>query len=71
MIVGCPKCGLRYDDARSWTICPHNPLTMAATATLCRRCDLFVGFTNIGTASDDPDHCMICGRDRATILADA
>jgi hypothetical protein len=23
MIVECPKCHTRYDDAYRWTICPH------------------------------------------------
>lgn len=26
MIVTCEKCGHRYDDAKKWTICPHNEL---------------------------------------------
>jgi hypothetical protein len=26
MYVTCDKCGLWYNDATRWTICPHNPL---------------------------------------------
>lgn len=49
MWVLCDKgCGLRYDDARSWTICPHNPLDgppesrdANPEAGYCREHDLF------------------------------
>jgi len=26
MVVTCPDCGKVYDDARRWTICPHQSL---------------------------------------------
>jgi hypothetical protein len=41
MIVSCPQCRKRYDDAQCWTICPHSPLHVAADAPYCRRHDLF------------------------------
>lgn len=41
MIVTCQTCGAAYDDARSWTICPHNPLYRGAGDVLCREHDLF------------------------------
>lgn len=43
-----PDCGRRYDDARSWTICPHMPLEGPVApraedpaAGYCREHDLF------------------------------
>lgn len=38
---GRDACGRMYDDAKQWTICPHNPLDVAAEpAAFCWRCDL-------------------------------
>lgn len=69
MIVVCDHCDRRYDDARSWTICPHNPLDVRPDDLVCRRCDLVVGYTNILTRSTTPDNCMACGRSREEIEA--
>ena len=42
MITKCGTCGVVYNDARSWTICPHNPLgTKPDAGGFCRRHDLF------------------------------
>lgn len=41
MIVDCEKCGIRYDDATRWTICPHNSLNVSSTAELCREHDYY------------------------------
>ena len=42
MLVKCEKCHKAYDDARNWTICPHNPLESGPRqADFCRRHDLF------------------------------
>lgn len=37
----CPRCDLKYDDATSWTICPHNPLDVPFDAPYCQYHDLF------------------------------
>lgn len=39
MIVRCPVCYSRYDDAECWTICPHGPL-WAPARTYCKKHDL-------------------------------
>ena len=41
MVVFCQECETHYDDARCWTICPHNPLDRGADQRACRRHDLF------------------------------
>lgn len=37
----CEQCGLRYDDATRWTVCPHNSLNVAHDTPYCRRHDLY------------------------------
>lgn len=39
MIVQCPTCRSRYDDADRWTICPHGPL-WAPSGAYCMLHDL-------------------------------
>ena len=39
MNVKCEKCGVVYDDASRWTICPHGPLN-APHDSYCRKHDL-------------------------------
>lgn len=68
--VTCPKCNLVYDDLNRWTLCPHNRLEVPHDALLCRRCDLYVGYTNNLTYSQDPDHCIACGRSAEAIRRD-
>jgi hypothetical protein len=41
MMVTCPKCKDRFDDARCWTICPHNSLDVAHDEPYCRRHDFY------------------------------
>lgn len=41
MIVRCQKCCLVYDDAKCWSICPHNPLYRRPADVLCKEHDLF------------------------------
>jgi hypothetical protein len=41
VIVSCPNCQKRYDDASCWTICPHNRLDVDPRKVLCREHDLF------------------------------
>ena len=71
MFVTCAKCDTSYDDAQRWTICPHNRLDVAPDAVLCRHCDVYLGYTNLLTASRDPDVCSVCSRDRKTLEAEA
>ena len=35
MNVRCQECERGYDDARCWTICPHNPLYRGADERVC------------------------------------
>lgn len=69
-----PVCGRVYDDTKSWTICPHNPLDVAADAVYCRRCDLFVGYDNtrgrVGLSHEEETvRCHGCGRTVSEVLA--
>lgn len=49
MRITCEHCGMRYDDAVYWTICPHMPLGSSHRAFhqtenphgFCREHDLF------------------------------
>lgn len=70
MYVTCPKpeCGILYNDEQSWTICPHNNLSVPHDAVICERCDLYVGYTNIYSWAEDRERCMVCGRTRAEIV---
>jgi hypothetical protein len=38
MLVTCNTCRRVYDDAQSWTICPHGPIGFALT-DYCPKCD--------------------------------
>ncbi len=41
MNVKCQTCGEQYDDLQSWTLCPHNSLSVPADAVYCRRHDFY------------------------------
>ena len=41
MVVFCEECERHYDDARLWTICPHNPIHRSPDDRVCKRHDLF------------------------------
>jgi hypothetical protein len=43
MVVRCeqPGCGRVYDDAKQWTICPHNPLEAGSSSGYCGVHDFF------------------------------
>lgn len=41
MIVECSQCGWHYDDAKRWTICPHNLLEYSPSTPYCHEHDLY------------------------------
>lgn len=70
MTVTCALCGRLYNDEHRWTICPHNSLDVMADTMLCHHCDVYLGYTNAFSRTDDPDVCCICGRTRQQLEAE-